>query len=107
MQLNLEWRLDYPVLFETDSWYDDIAIIAPFWASSDEYVMNNLMNDFPNATSKVYYHEYHASFNATNQTKAVLSRAKDDVKTSGKSILLSYHLCKRKVGFPRGGNCVN
>ena len=73
----------YPTRFETDSWYNDIAIVSPFWAYSDEYVMDTLKGDFPEATTKVYYHEYTASLNADSQTKAMIARAKSDVEDSG------------------------
>lgn len=73
----------YPALFETDSWYDNIAVVTPFWAYSDEYVMENLRDEFPEAATKVYYHEYTASFESDVQTRTVLAKAKADVADSG------------------------
>ena len=83
LQFNLEWRLYYPYPLETSSWYDDIAVIAPFWSYSNEYLMHTLGDIFPNATSKVYYNSYQASFNADVHTREILARAKADVADSG------------------------
>ena len=85
LQFNIEWRLFYPVLFQTSSWYYRVAAIAPFWAYSDEYLMQSLEDDFPEATTKVYYHEYKKSFDADAVTTEVLERAKQDVADHGES----------------------
>lgn len=86
LQLNNDRRLSYPAVFDTNPWYDDVAIIAPFWAYSDEYLMQSLADDFPKVTSKVYYHKYQASYRSNTKTRDVLARAKLDVEDSGLSI---------------------
>ena len=45
--------------------------------------MHTLGDIFPNATSKVYYNSYQASFNADVHTREILARAKADVADSG------------------------
>ena len=47
--------------------------------------MQSLEDDFPEATTKVYYHEYKKSFDADAVTTEVLERAKQDVADHGES----------------------
>lgn len=83
LTLNQVWREGYPTVFETDSWYDDKPIIAPYWAQSDEAVMELLSEEYPDAKSAVYHQVYQKSSSMDQATSDVLARAAEDVANHG------------------------
>lgn len=85
LTFNLEWRLHFPTVFGTDSWFDSVAIISPFWGLVDEFTMALIEDEYPNARPHVYYQVYTRSIDMTNETKSILERAALDVSESGTS----------------------
>ena len=90
LTLNQVWREGYPTVFETDSWYDDKPIIAPYWAQSDEAIMELLADEYPDAQSKVYYQVYQKSTNMAQATIDIIDRATQDVSNHGTGIQMFF-----------------
>jgi len=56
-----------------------MAIIAPFWATTDEYVA------FKAGHSKMYYHVYRQTKRKNNKTSDILTMASENVRLYAKS----------------------
>ena len=76
IQLNYEWSWSWPQKFGAYRWFSNMAIIAPFWARTDEYL------SFKANHSKVYYHVYKQIGEGTVQSQAseVLTMASQHVQ---------------------------
>ena len=81
IQLNYEWSWRWPQKFGVYRWFNNMAIIAPFWATTDETIA------FKAGYSKVYYHVYTQIRENTveSQTSEVLSMASGHVQRYDKS----------------------
>jgi len=81
IQLNYEWSWWWPQRFGVYRWFNNMAIIAPFWATADEYIA------FKAGYSKVYYHVYEQVRQTTVEslTSEVLTMASEHVQRYGKS----------------------
>ena len=81
IQLNYEWSFWWPQKFGVYRWFSNMAIIAPFWATTDEYLA------FKAGYSKVYYHVYSQIRQNTvqSQTSNMLAMASQHVKLYDKS----------------------
>ena len=77
IQLNYEWSWWWPQKFGVYRWFDNMAIIAPFWAQTDQYFA------FRANHSKVYYHLYNDQNNVKD--RYILSMASQQVKLYDKS----------------------
>ena len=81
IQLNYKWSWWWPQKFGVYRWFKNMAIIAPFWAKTDQYVA------FKAGHSKVYYHVYQDTKdnNASNiDTLKMASRHVQRYDRSGK-----------------------
>ena len=96
LTLNQVWREGYPTVFETDSWYNDKPIIAPYWAQSDEAIMELLADEYPDAQSKVYYQVYQKSSNMDRRTERILSKASQDVADHGEISEVSWSIARHQ-----------
>ena len=72
IQLNYEWNWWWPRKFGAYWWMRNMAIIAPFWATTDTYYA------FRGNQSKVYYQVYKT--NAGESSADILSMATGHVK---------------------------
>ncbi|XP_068725626.1 mucin-like protein [Montipora capricornis] len=83
IQLNFEWRWWWPQKFGAHRWFDNTAIMAPFWAIIDDFA-------FRNDYSHVYYQVYQQTLQST------IADAEDEILT-----LASEHvqLYDRSGGF--------
>jgi len=70
MQLNYEWSWWWPRKFGVYWWLRNMAIIAPFWATTDTYFA------FRDGHSKVYYQVYSQTKESSSE---ILKRASQDV----------------------------
>ena len=77
--MNYEWSWWWPRKFGVYRWFRNMAIIAPFWAMTDEYVA------FKSGHSKVYYHVYQQRRQHTDQTSHMLNMTSQHVKLYQKS----------------------
>ena len=84
LTFNIEWLLYYPTVFESDDFYKDLAIIAPFWSMADATTSALLKDDYPEASSSVFYQVHQDKPDASETTKTVLTRATEDVAQSSK-----------------------
>lgn len=75
--------MGYPTTFGADSWFDDIAMISPFWGLADEAMLNLISDEWPEARTKVYHHVYERKSDMNQQTIDILARAEADVRNSG------------------------
>ncbi|XP_067928026.1 uncharacterized protein [Watersipora subatra] len=82
LTFNLEWRLHYPSVFETDYFYDNIDILAPFWGLIDEATMALLGTVASEARTRAFYHAYQRGVDIDSDSEAVLDRATKDVANS-------------------------
>ena len=71
LQLNYEWSFWWPQKFGVYRWFRNYAIIAPFWALTDQYLA------FKAGYSKVYYHVYSQ---VTDPTRRILDKASEHVR---------------------------
>ena len=75
IQLNYEWSFWWPRKFGVYRWFNNMAIIAPFWAKTDQYLA------FKAGHSKVYYHVYEQiRQNTVQASNNVLAMASKDVQ---------------------------
>ncbi|XP_068679238.1 mucin-like protein isoform X1 [Montipora foliosa] len=81
IQLNLEWRWWWPQTFGAYRWFDNMAIMAPFWATIDDYWA------FRDEYSHVYYQVYQRTVQNTIQKAAdeVLTLASEHVQLYDRS----------------------
>ncbi|XP_068697609.1 mucin-like protein [Montipora foliosa] len=80
IQLNFEWRWWWPQRFGAYRWFDNIAMMAPFWADIDGFAIWNKY-------SHVYYQVYQRTAQSTIQKTAneVLTMASEHVQHYDKS----------------------
>ena len=79
IQLNYEWSIWWPQKFGVYRWLSNMAIIAPFWATTDEYVA------FKANHSKVYYQVYKQNDENAVNANYILNMASKHVRLYEKS----------------------
>ena len=74
IQLHYKRSWWWPQKFGVYRWFNNMTIIAPFWALTDQYVA------FRAGHSKVYYHVYEETNKKSPQTSDVLTMASQHVR---------------------------
>ena len=79
IQLNYRWSWWWPQKFGVYRWFRNMAIIAPFWATTDQYFA------FKAGRSKVSYQVYKQTMQNNVQTTDMLDMASQHVRLYDKS----------------------